>query len=94
MKTKTIFYVLGATLCLLAIPTIGMCFSNDIHWGVLDFLVMGSMFFITAIGVSIVWKKVTRKKLRAVMTFLIVILFLVIWAELAVGIFGSPIAGN
>lgn len=94
MKSKTIFYVLGVTLCLLAIPAIGMCFFNDIHWGVLDFLVMGSMFFITAISVSIVWKKVTRKKLRAVMTLLIVFLFLVIWAELAVGLFNSPFAGD
>ena len=94
MKSKTIFYVLGITLCLLAIPAIGMCFSSDIHWGVLDFLVMGALFFITGLVVSVAWKKVTQKKLRLLVVLLIVILFLIVWAELAVGIFDSPFAGS
>jgi len=39
-------------------------------------------------------EKVRNKTFRIVPIIFVLIIFLMIWAELAVGVFGSPIAGN
>ena len=38
--------------------------------------------------------KITNLKIRILSIILSILLFLIIWAELAVGIFDSPLAGN
>jgi hypothetical protein len=44
--------------------------------------------------IGIVLKKVNYYKYREVFIIIIVMMFLLIWAELAVGLFGTPFAGD
>jgi hypothetical protein len=54
---------------------------------------MGSLLLILGIGVHLIVEKI-KKKLRWVYLIYLILIFLILWAELAVGIFGSPLAGN
>lgn len=83
-----------ATLAILAIPLIAMQFSDQVNWGVADFIVGGILIFGVAIALDIGRRKLKNRKYRNLILLIIVLAFLLIWAELAVGIFGSPFAGT
>jgi hypothetical protein len=55
---------------------------------------MGVLLFGLAIGITLIFRLSTNKNTRRILLFTALFLFLLLWAELAVGLFGSPIAGN
>jgi len=87
---KRIFY----PLFILLIPLIGMMFTDEINWDLFDFLVMGSLLLVFGMSVNWVSNRTMNLKVRILYIGIVCILFLLIWAELAVGIFDSPLAGS
>jgi hypothetical protein len=81
-------------LCLLFIPLFANIFSEEIHWGLFDFLLMGTLILITSISIKIANLKVSSVKSRSIIILIILMIFLLTWAELGVGIFGTPFAGD
>lgn len=81
-------------LSLLLIPFIGNIFSNQVNWSLFDFIIMGLLLGMLGIIIHFILEKVRDKTFRIVPIIFVLIIFLLIWAELAVGIFGSPIAGS
>ena len=79
---------------LLLVPFIAMQFTNEVNWAIGDFLVMGVLLLITGLAGEFVWRKIENAKHRTVVVIGILVLFLLIWVELAVGIFGTPFAGS
>ncbi|MBP6576045.1 MAG: hypothetical protein KA796_11795 [Chryseobacterium sp.] len=79
---------------LLSIPLIAMQFTKEVKWTLSDFLIMGILMFATVFTIDFVLKKVKTFKSRLILVLGIIALLLIIWAEMAVGIFGSPIAGS
>ncbi|WP_374441126.1 hypothetical protein [Epilithonimonas sp.] len=79
---------------ILSIPLIAMQFTEEVNWTVSDFLVMGILLFATVFTIDFVLKKFKTLKSRLILIFAIVTLLVLVWAELAVGIFGSPLAGS
>jgi uncharacterized membrane protein YadS len=79
---------------LLCIPLIAMQFTKDVVWAFSDFLIMGILLSITALGLEIVLRKVRKSSSRLILVGVVLFLFLLIWAEMAVGIFGTPISGS
>ena len=71
-----------------------MQFTNEINWSLLDFAVMGTLLLIVGLFVELVLRKIKSKENRIAAIATITILFLLVWAELAVGIFGTPFAGS
>ena len=86
--------ILLMTGFLLLLPLIAMRFSTEVSWGLMDFVVAGVMLLTTAFTGEWIIRKVTSKYLRYAMLILGVMLFLLVWVELAVGILGSPLAGD
>lgn len=85
--------VLGVALLLL-IPLVAMLFTEEVNWDMLDFVVMGILLLGTGLLCELVMRKVRNMDYRiGILAFILVALFL-IWAELAVGVFGSPFAGS
>ena len=80
---KKIFY----PLIILIIPLVGTILLDQIDWGILDFLVMGIILLILGIALSAVSQKIKNSKKRLFYNFIIILVFFLIWAELAVGIF-------
>ena len=82
------------SLLLLLIPLIAMQFTDQVYWTALDFVIMGVLLLAVSFGIQFILKRqaITPKGLGLIA--LVVLSFLLLWVELAVGIFGSPIAGS
>jgi hypothetical protein len=81
-------------LLFLLFPLIGMIFSNEVNWSFFDFIIMGILILSLSFGIKIVLYTTKKRMYRILIIGLILILFLLVWAELAVGIFGTPLAGS
>ena len=79
---------------LLFIPLIAMKFSKEVYWGISDFIVMGILLLSTGLLCELVLRKVKTIQYRIIICAVVLFVFLLVWAELAVGIFGTPFAGN
>jgi hypothetical protein len=79
---------------LLLIPLIAMQLTDEVNWSFFDFIIMGALLTITGLLIGIILKKVNNSKNRLILIVTIVMIFFLIWAELAVGLFGTPFAGN
>jgi len=93
-KNKRLIAILLTVPLLLLIPLIGMQFSSEVNWSLFDFLVMGVLLLGVGLMFEFVLRKVPNKNNRIALIAIILIVFLLIWAELAVGIFGTPFAGS
>ena len=78
---------LSITGLVLTLPIIGMVFSKEVNWDLLDFLVMGVMLFTTSVLSHYIWFSHTSSKWRYGLIVLALIAFFLLWIELAVGIF-------
>lgn len=74
------------TLLLLLVPLLAMQFNIGVNWTLLDFVVMGLLIFSVS-SLFVVLARRTSKKHRLLVAAGCGILFVYIWAELAVGIF-------
>lgn len=90
MKSKRIFY----PVFLLIIPLIGTLVSDAVNWSPLDFLVMGISLLFLGFALHIVRSKISSQNLQILSVGLLIVGFLLLWVELAVGVFGSPLAGS
>jgi hypothetical protein len=71
-----------------------MQFTNEVNWSVMDFVMAAILLFGTSLVIEFVLRKVKSTKHRIFLCVIIIVTLLLIWTELAVGIFGSPVAGN
>lgn len=76
------------------VPLISMQFTKEVDWNLFDFTIGGVLIFITGMLIEIAAKKIKNSNYRITLLILLVIVFLLIWAELAVGILGTPFGGN
>ena len=93
-KTKTILILLSIAIVLLLIPILAMQFTNEVHWSIIDFVIAGILLFSTSLAIEFVLRNVKTNKNRILICGIILLTIILFWAELAVGIFGSSIAGN
>lgn len=94
ISSKTLISILAGVGLLLMIPFIAMQFSPEVNWSLSDFIIMGILLTLTGIGIAVTVKKVRSTQVRYFLVIGILLLFLLVWAELAVGIFGTPFAGS
>ena len=91
---KRLIFLLGLVVVLLLIPLIAMQFTNEVNWNGFDFVVMGGLLLVTVLLIELVIRMVRNGHSRVILIAIILLVLLLIWAELAVGIFETPFAGN
>ena len=94
MKNNTRFYIMIISIILLLIPFIAMQFTNEVNWTFFDFIVAGVLIGGTGFLCELVIHKVRKKTYRIAICAGLVLVLILIWVELAVGIFGTPLAGS
>jgi len=94
MKNKRFVGILLTATMLLCIPLIAMQFTNEVNWTLSDFIIAGVLLLSTGIIIEAVARSVRNRKTRIGIVLGILIAFFLVWAELAVGIFGTPFAGS
>lgn len=92
-KQKTIA-IYALPLAILCIPLVGNLFSKEVNWSGADFLIAGALLFTTAFLINMVRNKIKKQNQRMMICIFILLTLVLIWGELAVGIFGSPFAGS
>ncbi|WP_372751464.1 hypothetical protein [Labilibaculum sp.] len=94
MKNKRLIIIVLISLFVLLIPLIAMHFSNEVNWELADFVIAGALLLGTGLICEAVIRKIENRKYKMIMLSVILIIVLLIWMELAVGIFGTPFGGN
>lgn len=94
LMLKQLSYVAMGTAVILLMPLLAMQFTSDVNWGVFDFVIMGALLM----GMGAIWvvtaRKVRSTRHRILLGAVLGMVLFLMWAELAVGIFGSPFAGS
>ncbi|MDO6391713.1 hypothetical protein Q4E40_16375 [Pontibacter sp. BT731] len=93
-QNKRLFGIVLTVVGLLLIPLIAMQFTSEVDWDLGDFVIMGILLLGTGLMAELVIRKVKNTESRLVIIGLILLVLFLIWAELAVGIFGTPFAGS
>ena len=100
MDNKVKFYqsipaVALGTALLLMVPLVAMQFTDEVDWSVIDFIIAGALLFGTGTLFVLVVRASENIIYKCAMALAIGATFLMIWANLAVGLIGSgPNVGN
>ena len=94
MKNKRLIGIVLTVVLLLLIPLIAMQFTDEVNWSLFDFIVAGVLLLGTGLMCELVMRKVNKIEYRIAICVAILAALLLIWVELAVGIFGTPFAGS
>ncbi|MAP81086.1 MAG: hypothetical protein CL526_08350 [Aequorivita sp.] len=94
IANKNLFLIFLITTAIVLVPWIAMQFTTEVNWAFTDFLVAFILIFGTGVIINLTLRKIKNPKLRILLVSLVVFLLFLLWAELAVGVFNSPIAGN
>ncbi|MDQ3076910.1 MAG: hypothetical protein M3Q63_02555 [bacterium] len=89
MQNKIIRIAL-VTIGILMIPLVAMLFTSEVNWGPADFIIIGALIFGTGLAYEFIVRKIVNTTYRTVITIVLVLAFLLVWADLAVGIFNIP----
>ena len=93
MKNTRLITILSI-VALLLLPLIAMQYTTEVNWSGFDFVVAATLLLGTGLTLELILRKVTEKRHRISLSMALLVLFLLIWAELAVGLFGTPLAGS
>ena len=93
-QNKRLTGIIFTVVLVLLIPLVAMQFTDEVNWSLLDFVVMGVLLLGTGLTCELVLRKVKKTEYRIALCTVILALFILIWIELAVGIFGTPFAGS
>lgn len=94
IQNKRLIGLVLTVALLLSVPLIAMQFTNEVNWSPFDFIVAAVLLFGTGLTCEFVIRKVSSMNYRIAICGAILVLLALIWIELAVGIFGSPLAGS
>ncbi len=94
MPNKRLKIILFIIALLLLIPFVAMQFTEEVNWQAGDFVVAGVLLLGTGLLCELVLRNVTKTSYRIVLCMTILILLFLIWAELAVGLFGTIFSGS
>ncbi len=93
-QNKRIATIAATVSALLLVPLVAMNFTDEVNWKVLDFLVAGILLGGTGLTLEFILRKVKTKGIRITLVVVLFLVLFMIWAELAVGIFGTVFAGS
>ncbi|MDA3904855.1 MAG: hypothetical protein PF484_02150 [Bacteroidales bacterium] len=94
MKNKRLILILAIVVTILLIPLIAMQFTDEVNWNLLDFVVAGALLLGAGLMYEFVIRKINTSTYRIAAFIVLLVVFLLVWAELAVGIFGTALAGQ
>lgn len=76
------------------VPAVAMVFTDEVNWSPVDFAAAAVLLFGAAAIIEAALRLVAKPLYRLLAVASILLVLLVIWAELAVGLIGTPMAGS
>ncbi|MCC2631670.1 MAG: hypothetical protein K0S20_369 [Patescibacteria group bacterium] len=93
-QNSNITRIVLATALILSVPLIAMQFTDEVDWNLFDFVIIGTLLLGTGLTYELVSRNVKDKTQRLLIALGLGFVLFLIWAELAVGVFGTPFAGS
>lgn len=94
MQNKRLIGIMLTVALLLLIPFIAMQFTDEVNWTLSDFVVAGVLLLGTGLLYELVMRKVKKIEYQITICIALLAALLLIWLELAVGVFGTPLSGS
>ena len=89
-RNKRLIGIFVTAAILLLIPLIAMQFTDEVNWTVFDFVMASILLLGTGLTGELVIRKGDNTMRRIAICLALLAALLIIWAELSVGIFGTP----
>lgn len=86
-KSKRVLLIALFTLVVLSVFLVATFVSSEVNWSPFDFIVGGTLVFSFGLLINYILQKVKERKFKIFLSLGVILVFLIIWAELAVGIF-------
>lgn len=93
-QNKRLIGIVLSIALLLLIPVIAMQFTDEVKWALPDFVFAGVLLLGIGLLCELVIRTVKKIGHRILICGALLLVLLLIWLELAVGIFGTPFAGS
>jgi hypothetical protein len=87
--SQSVLWVALVTAVISFIPLMAMQFTNEVDWSAGDFVIMGILVFTTGFSYVLLIRSSSNIIYRAAVALAVGSTFLLIWANLAVGLIGS-----
>ena len=71
-----------------------MNLTDEIDWTLSDFIISGLILLVFSLTINFIILRISNRKKRVFYITILFILFMLVWTELALGIFGTPFAGS
>ncbi|GAB5347708.1 hypothetical protein [Alteriqipengyuania sp. 357] len=84
----------GAFVAILIAPLAAMQFTGEVHWTFGDFGMAALLLGTTALAIEFAIRNIGRPTFCVATVLAILVALVLVWAELAVGVFGTPFAGS
>lgn len=88
--SKNLIRIALGTALILLVPLLAMQFTDAVAWGLADFVVAGALLLGTGLTYELLARKVRSGKHRVAIGVAILVALLLVWADLAVGVFNIP----
>ena len=89
MKNKRLKIILLIITILLITPLIAIQFTDEVEWTIIDFIIAGTLLLSTGLILDFIIKKIKNIQYRIALSIALFIILLLIWVELAIGIFDN-----
>lgn len=94
IKNVRLFGIILVVAVLLLIPYFAMKFTGEVNWTAIDFIAAGVLLLGTGLTIELILRKVRSLKYRLALCAAALFALFIVWAELAVGLIGTPFAGS
>lgn len=91
-QNKNIIRLFVLTALILLMPLLAMQFTREVNWSAADFIIAAVLLLGAGLSYELAVRKVRKPLQRFIVGVVIAVIILLIWAELAVGLFGTPFA--
>ncbi len=81
-------------LVLLTLAGLSIPFIGNWPWTVSDYVIMGVLIMSIGLLYELMARLMRSTRQRVIVASILFLVFILIWGELAVGLFGTPFAGN
>ena len=94
IQNKRLTAIVASVILILLIPFTAMQFTEEVNWSLSDFIAAGVLLLGTGLLCELVLRLVKQTRYRIVLIAILLVVLALIWIELAVGLFETPLAGS
>jgi bacteriorhodopsin len=93
-QSKSILSILLAAAVILMVPLVAMQFTDHVNWGWFDFAAAGALLSASGLVFLLATRWARDIDHKVAIGAVVAVALLIVWVELAAGIFGTSAAGS